>query len=88
MYYIYLTRSVIYYIMFNPKENDIKAIIERLIPLYPDEVQKATNILIEEYEMPFPLAAMIMTIVRMRVEITLCMTWPEIDARALLFGVN
>ena len=88
MYYIYLTRSFIYYIMFNPKDNDIKSIIERLIPLYPDEVQKATTILIEEYEMPIPLAAMIMTIVRMRAEIVLCGTWPELDARTLLFGVN
>lgn len=69
-------------------KEELLAIIERLVPLYPERVQEATNILLEEYKLPMHLAIMIMTLVRMKVDIQSFYIWPKLDATRLLFGVN
>ena len=69
-------------------ENELNDIINRLIPLYPEEVHKATEILLEEYKLDMSIATMIMVLVRIRAEIKNAGTWPKMDARHCLFGMN
>ena len=69
-------------------EHELKEIINRLIPLYPDDVKLATEILLDEYQLSMHIASMIMILVRIRAEIKNAMTWPEMDARQCLFGTN
>lgn len=69
-------------------KEELAALVERLIPLYPDKVEEATAILMEEYSFPFPVSAMIMSLVRLKVEIRNFYSWPHLDASRLLFGVN
>ena len=69
-------------------KEELTALVERLIPLYPDKVEEATAILLEEYELPLQVSAMIMALVKMKAEIRNFYGWPHLEATRLFFGIN
>jgi len=69
-------------------EEVVQELIKRLIPLYPNEAERATKILLEEYELPINVAYMIMSMVHMAKSRDDILNWPLFDVRMSAFGLN
>jgi hypothetical protein len=69
-------------------QEEINQLVIRLKDYYPNRAEEATQILLNEYGLPMPIAAFIMNLVKMLVEKNNCSMWPILDARTQPFYVN
>ncbi len=68
--------------------NDFHNIIKRLKALYPERAEEASQILLNEYNLPMEVASSIMHIVRLAVEGRQWQSWPFLDVSRQPFFIN
>jgi len=69
-------------------EEELYSIIKRLAPMYPQDAEKATNILLHEYEFTTQIAYLIMTMVHIQETNKHIFTWPRMDVEYSVFCIN
>jgi hypothetical protein len=69
-------------------EEELHSIMKRLAPMYPQDAEKATNILLQEYEFPTQIAYLIMTMVHIQQTANSVFKWPVMDATYSVFCTN
>ena len=72
----------------NIPEEELNSILKRLIPMYPQDAERATDILLHEYEFPTQLAYLIMTMVHIQQMSKSVFNWPVMDVRNSIFCIN
>ena len=69
-------------------EEVMQALISKLLPLYPHDAERATKILLEEYELPINVAYMIMSLIHLKKSSEDILNWPFFDVTQRAFGLN
>ena len=69
-------------------QEEIKELVNKLKEYYPDRAEEASNILIQEYELPLAIASTIMYLVRTLVEGQNWFNWPVLNAKEKPFFMN
>ena len=69
-------------------EEAVKELVDKLLPLYPNEAEQAVQILLEEYQLPIHVAYMIMSLVDVQKSREKLLNWPLFDVSYRAFGLN
>jgi len=69
-------------------QEEINKLVIRLKDYYPNRPEEAMELLTNEYELPMPLVASIMYLVKTLSDNKNCFVWPVLNARGQPFYVN